>query len=180
MTVVNDTFPPADPAVLSIFVDAGNTYASSPWAGSYMTVHISPNNLTTDAVILSHELGHTLGLYHTHAKTEGAVANPNWPSALFDYELVIRQDITDPADPRPHKFANCAFICANESPYPQPNPMFPLDVAAGDLLCDTPADPSMGRQGIVAMDGCKYISAETDANGDVYEPMVRKYHVLCS
>ena len=38
---------------------------------------------------------------------------------------------------------------------------------AGDLLCDTPADPNLGVYGL---DGCVYVSDVRDPNGAVYSP----------
>ena len=38
---------------------------------------------------------------------------------------------------------------------------------AGDQLCDTPADPNLGRGGL---QGCIYVGNERDTNGDAYRP----------
>ena len=86
-----------------------NTYLLI-YAGRFNTPH------------LAHEMGHCLGLYHTH-------------ETAFGNELV---DGT-----------NCA--------------------GAGDLLCDTPADP--GLSGNVD-DGCIYTGGFTDTNGESYSPDV--------
>ncbi len=40
---------------------------------------------------------------------------------------------------------------------------------AGDLLCDTPADPGLGTS-TVDEQTCAYTGSETDANGDLYDP----------
>lgn len=85
-----------------------NTYTTI-YAGRFNTPH------------LAHEMGHCLGLYHTHETAFGA-------------ELVDG--------------SNCG--------------------AAGDKLCDTPADPSLGSN----VDGatCTFTGTETDANGATYAP----------
>ncbi len=41
---------------------------------------------------------------------------------------------------------------------------------SGDLLCDTPADPTLSS--LVDDDGCIYIGSGTDSNGDAYVPSV--------
>lgn len=75
-----------------------------------------------DTPHLAHEMGHCLGLYHTH-------------ETAFGDELVDG--------------SNCG--------------------GAGDLLCDTPADP--GLSGNVD-DSCVYIGTDTDGNGESYNPDV--------
>lgn len=42
---------------------------------------------------------------------------------------------------------------------------------AGDGFCDTPADPNLGRSGIVD-NSCFYIGREVDPKGDAYQPSV--------
>ncbi len=76
------------------------------------------------AQIAAHELGHVLGLMHTHDTAFGA-------------ELVDG--------------SNCT--------------------TAGDLICDTPADPNLGQAGMIEYGTCNYIGTVTDANGDAYTPM---------
>lgn len=87
-----------------------NTYTTI-YAGRFNTPH------------LAHEMGHCLGLYHTHETAFGA-------------ELVDG--------------SNCG--------------------GAGDKLCDTPADPSLGSN--VDDMTCTFIGTETDGNGDNYSPDV--------
>jgi len=41
---------------------------------------------------------------------------------------------------------------------------------AGDLVCDTPADPNLGLPGMVTYGTCTYIGTATDANGQAYTP----------
>lgn len=43
---------------------------------------------------------------------------------------------------------------------------------AGDMICDTPADPGLYQPGLVDPVTCTYIGTLTDANGDTYAPMV--------
>ena len=42
--------------------------------------------------------------------------------------------------------------------------------AAGDVLCDTPADPQLSSTSNVNSGGCTYYGTDTDANGDAYAP----------
>lgn len=48
---------------------------------------------------------------------------------------------------------------------------------AGDALCDTPADPGNLWPGDVDVSTCTYTGNATDANGDVYAPMLR--NLMC-
>jgi len=41
----------------------------------------------------------------------------------------------------------------------------------GDMLCDTPADPNLSLPDMVAPP-CMYVGTITDANGDLYMPML--------
>lgn len=74
-----------------------------------------------NASSFAHEMGHTLGLYHTH-------------ETVFGHELVDGSNCED----------------------------------AGDLLCDTPADPLLGGGNVNLL--CQYTGDETDANGATYSP----------
>ena len=78
----------------------------------------------TDGSTLTHEIGHFLGLLHTHEPATGL-------------ELV--------------NGANCQ--------------------TAGDLICDTPADPNLSRAG--AMNGCLYVGNFVDQNNQTYIPNAR-------
>lgn len=73
--------------------------------------------------IAAHELGHVLGLMHTH-------------DTVFGAELVDG--------------SNCAM--------------------AGDLICDTPADPNLYLPDMMNYASCTYIGTALDANGDAYQP----------
>ena len=93
------------------------------------TAYAIPNHFLTiyagrfNTAHLSHEMGHCLGLYHTHETAFGE----EWVNGI-----------------------NCGI--------------------AGDLLCDTPADPSLGGDNVD--DDCDYIGTETDFWGDAYNPDV--------
>ncbi|NOT01332.1 MAG: hypothetical protein HOP29_11970 [Phycisphaerales bacterium] len=41
---------------------------------------------------------------------------------------------------------------------------------AGDVVCDTPADPTLGTGNVGSFPGCIYVGGETDPNGDPYAP----------
>jgi len=43
---------------------------------------------------------------------------------------------------------------------------------AGDMICDTPADPGLYQPGLVDPVTCTYIGTLTDANGDTYAPLL--------
>lgn len=81
------------------------------------------NSCTKNGSTFAHELGHYVGLYHTH-------------EPFFGAELV--------------NGTNCGV--------------------AGDLLCDTPADPSLS--GNINTSGCIYTGVGTDGNGQAYVPDV--------
>ncbi len=103
---------------------SGNTpvcgYSYYPW--SQRDLVILARSCATNGSTFAHELGHNLGLYHTHDSSNGA-------------ELVDGSNCED----------------------------------AGDLLCDTPADPNLSGQ---VNTSCMYTGGDTDANGDPYAPDV--------
>ena len=94
-------------------------YASFPWMDEEYVM--MANDCTDNGNILAHELGHYLGLYHTHAQ-------------LYGLEHVDG--------------SNCD--------------------EAGDLLCDTPADPYLGWHNV--NQDCEYIGYEIDPKGKKYTP----------
>lgn len=97
-------------------------HAQFPGGLDFIMVSVScMNNGST----LAHEMGHYLGLYHTHTSS-------------FGDEAVNGSD------------------CATE----------------GDLICDTPADPTLSGGNNFENDGCYYYGTATDENGDSYVPAV--------
>lgn len=94
-------------------------YASFPWNNQeYVVVK---NDCAMNGSTLAHEIGHYLGLYHTHTTINGV-----------EY-----------ADG-----SNCVF--------------------AGDELCGTPADPTLGSGNVDI--NCQYTGTSRDGNGDTYTP----------
>ena len=94
-------------------------YASFPWNNQeYVVVK---NDCAMNGSTLAHEIGHYLGLYHTHTTINGV-----------EY-----------ADG-----SNCVF--------------------AGDELCGTPADPTLGSGNVDI--NCQYTGTSRDGNGDPYAP----------
>lgn len=94
-------------------------YASFPWnTQEYVVVK---NDCALNGSTLAHEIGHYLGLWHTHTTING----------------------TEYADG-----SNCVF--------------------AGDELCGTPADPTLGTRNVDTT--CTYTGTTKDANGDFYTP----------
>ena len=78
------------------------------------------NTCATNGSTLAHEIGHYLGLLHTHDSGNG-------------------DELADGS--------NCAF--------------------AGDLFCDTPADPNLSGE---VNSSCIYTGTDVDLNGDTYTP----------
>lgn len=115
-----------NPNVIDIFYFEGTVpmvcgRAYYPWLMSVVNYVAMVNNCAGNGSTLAHELGHALGLYHTH----------EW--FLFGTEKVDG--------------SNCS--------------------TAGDLLCDTPADP--GLSGNVDYN-CNYTGTDVDPNGQTYTP----------
>lgn len=92
------------------------------FAQFFSYIFLTPNGFQYDEIFI-HEIGHYLGLLHTH-ETE------------FGEELV--------------NGSNCDI--------------------AGDLICDTPADPNLWTLG-----SCNYNKPHTDSNGDTFDPDVTNY-----
>ncbi|MEO1628264.1 MAG: T9SS type A sorting domain-containing protein, partial [Bacteroidota bacterium] len=76
----------------------------------------------------------------------------------------------------PYPYPNCEFACPPDSPYG-------VEQRAGDLLCDTPADPYRGDDTpcMASPDGCTYTgmlaNGDTirDLNGQLYQPDESNY-----
>lgn len=90
-----------------------------PW--SFYKIIVVKNSCATNGSTIAHEIGHYLGLYHTHDNR-------------FGYELVDQ--------------SNCEV--------------------AGDLICDTPADPKLSTSSVNP--SCSYIGTEVDSSGNFYQP----------
>lgn len=54
-------------------------------------------------------------------------------------------------------------------------------IIGGDMLCDTPADPQLNLPGMM-LPPCTYVGTVTDANGDLYTPMLNNLmsYTLCT
>lgn len=104
----------------SVFCLGCSAWAYLPSSGNHS--YIMPMGQYKSDVHV-HEMGHVLGLLHTHD-----------PDELVDG-------------------SNCKV--------------------AGDLCCDTPAEPELGRHNVDA--DCNYIGNEVDANGMSYTPDVGNY-----
>jgi len=105
------------------------TIPAVQWLNPFVAGIAFPDHIVITApyfntMVLDHELGHVLGLYHTHDTFE---TSP---------ELVDG--------------SNCLI--------------------AGDLICDTPADPDLSLPGMMAAN-CVYIGTVQDANGQNYSPL---------
>jgi hypothetical protein len=98
----------------------------------------------------AHEIGHWLGLAHTHQHIDF----PTW--------LTPDVCIKEPID-RNRTFAgiNLCFVRKGRR-----------CESTGDALCDTPADPHLGRNGVVSATTdnppCRYIGNQQDHYGDSY------------
>jgi len=107
-------------------------YAYFPWATYNNRLYLAAQRIHDST--FAHELGHNLGLLHTHTTMNGA-------------ELV--------------NGSNCS--------------------TAGDLLCDTPADPKLsssvetpGAGHLVSVD-CAYTGNASDAMGNLYQPSISNF-----
>lgn len=98
-----------------------NGISSFPWQNNHLVV-IDNNNAATS--VIAHELGHYLGLYHTHEN-------------IFGYEWV--------------NGGNCQV--------------------AGDMICDTPADPNLAGNTV----NCVYVGYYIDPLGWYYQPDIYNY-----
>lgn len=118
----NTVFAPVhdQPGYINLLV-AGYSLTAAGWS-LYDKVMVCGYALPTH--VLSHELGHCLGLYHTHDTPYGA-------------ELV--------------NGSNCS--------------------TAGDLICDTPADPGLHLPGNLNIYTCAYTGTGVDVNGQPYTPL---------
>lgn len=94
-------------------------YSFYPW--SSLDFVVLARSCATNGSTFAHELGHNLGLYHTHDESNGS-------------ELVDG--------------SNCDI--------------------AGDLVCDTPADPRLSSSSVNS--SCQYTGGATDGNGTPYDP----------
>ncbi|MEO0776838.1 MAG: dockerin type I domain-containing protein [Bacteroidota bacterium] len=167
-----------------------STYGFAPSASSpfsplldHTDVSMSAATFIISSSTREHETGHALGLFHTFKSTTTAGQShvscgglPNGAN-VDRFELVIREEDHS----LPYPYPNCAYACASESPY-----QIALD--AGDLVCDTPADPFRGFNQtacLVDATGCVYIGQIpgpnnttvplTDLNGQAYTPDVSNY-----
>ncbi|QDK82155.1 hypothetical protein EXU85_27510 [Spirosoma sp. KCTC 42546] len=104
--------------------------------------------------VTEYTLSHELGHYFNLYHT----FQSNQSSTVANRELVIRPDESQ-----------------------QGRPFAPNCDTAGDFVCDTPADP-YNRPG-ATVSGCTYSGTTTDANGDLFKPLVSNimsYYFSCA
>jgi hypothetical protein len=112
-----------------LFID-GESFGGRSWDIPNTYMSITNNHMNgTNHPLCAHELGHCLGLYHTHEDTGGS-------------ELVNRTGIC----------SNCSI--------------------AGDLLCDTPADPYIDGDLNNHVTNCVYTGSAEDACDESFAPDV--------
>ena len=102
-----------------------------------------------------HEIGHALGLLHTHENTRG-MTNYNGDAANCFQESVSRS--------RKQKIG-CIFSVGEKK----------CEIN-GDALCDTEAAPNTSSNNFIDVDDdCNYIGGGTDNWGDAWDPPKRNY-----
>ncbi len=157
---------------------------SSPFSPATFTdVNMSVNTFRGQGGTREHETGHAMGLYHTFKSTtdpgQSHISCSGLPTGanVDRFELVTR--VEDQSLPFP--FPNCQYTCADDSPYM-------MELNAGDLVCDTPADPYRGDAStscLVDNTSCIYVGTipgpnntmipMTDLNGQEYTPDVSNF-----
>lgn len=141
-------------------IDDNNT--SNPWVGraefpspfnprSFTCAITERSSSTAAGNTLTHELGHTLGLYHTHHWGRSTAHSNNGGCGDCHQESVSRTRRQE---------AGC-LSTYNE---------LKCDVN-GDFLCDTAADPELSWA-LVNYGSCNYTSTYTDNWGDIWTPNV--------
>ena len=121
---------------------------------------------------LAHEGGHYFGLRHTFEGSNvvydpaspyqyyrtAELVDPNPPNGIDDDDLMI--------------YPNNRYFSCEDSPYSWTSPAsgttFKVEIAAGDMVADTPADPRLSYRSRT----CTFTSDEFDANNDRYEPEI--------
>jgi len=112
----------------------------------------------------SHEIGHFLGLVHTHRRKITNTLNDSQFMHIAIDELVLRADY-DPLHPV-YKWRNNRLWCSNDNPYSSyGNP----DMSAGDHIEDTHADPDLSGR---VNQNCEYTGDVVDLRDEEYTPDV--------
>lgn len=119
--------------------------------GLRYTCAIEQHSVSEMGAILAHEIGHTLGLYHTHSAGRSWSHTNNGGCGDCHQESVSRT-----------RRQNLGCIGTNNE--------LKCDVN-GDFLCDTAADPELSSP-LVQYQACNYTSSYTDNWGEIWTPNV--------
>lgn len=117
--------------------------------GLRYTCAIEQHSVSEMGAILAHEIGHTLGLYHTHSAGRSWSHSNNGGCGDCHQESVSRT-----------RRQNLGCIGTNNE--------LKCDVN-GDFLCDTAADPELSSP-LVQYQACNYTSSYTDNWGEIWTP----------
>jgi len=128
-----------------------------PWKKNNFSFAVRFGGSLSDALMKTtvHEIGHTLGLLHTHENTRG-MGNYNGDAAKCFQESVSRTRTQG---------IGCVFTIGKKK----------CEIN-GDALCDTEAAPNTKNKIQIIVDSnCNYTDGGTDNWGDAWDPPVENY-----
>ncbi len=123
-----------DDKAVNVYITTGEDTYFNGFAKEFIVLQRERYSSRTSATSMAHELGHYLGLFHTHQFTGG--------NTWCLREPVTRGATGDPA---------CLVFPVNFSWLP----IKPRCSYTGDFLCDTEADPNMSEHNYDAVN-CSY------------------------
>jgi hypothetical protein len=133
------------------FVEDGNGWAGIAKRPSSSTPYVCAIDAGSSTSTLTHEIGHNLGLHHTHNPGRSLFADNNGDCDKCNQESVSRSK----------KQGIGCFLTSISDLKCEVN---------GDFLCDTPADPELVQNANVVDLNCNYVAAQTDNWNDTWQP----------